>query len=488
MSRAPSHPRASTRRLSPRRLTGWGALGLACACAGAFIGWRANAQDAVGTWAITNATVVVGDGSAPVEGGTVVVRGGKVVAAGAGVAVPAGAQVIDGTGKWVTPGIVATMTDLGLLDVDGVSETNDYTKGSGPFSAALDAAPGINPAAQPIAVSRTGGVTRAAVVPAAGGSIFAGQGAVIDLGADPSAITAARVFQYVELGETGATLAGGSRLTSHALLRNALREARDYGRSGGDPQNGQLRGGARAQADPGDDIPLDPRMAQTGGNRDDDVLLTRFDVAALVPVVSGRQPLYVKADRASDIRAVLALRREFPALRLVLVGAAEGWLAASEIAAAGVPVIASGLVDLPGSFEQLAATQSNIGRMTAAGVRVAIGNLRDNDQPRYAPQYAGNLVALSRVPGASGLSWGQAFAAISSIPAEILGMGSRFGSLRAGRTGDVVLWDGDPLELSSAPVAVWIDGVAQPLDNHQTRLRERYRSASEGDLPKAYDW
>ena len=452
---------------------------IALLAAATLLAMPAAAQDFV----ITNATVVIGDGSAPVEGGTVVVRGGKVVAAGVGVAVPAGAQVIDGTGKWVTPGIVAALTDLGLVDVDAVNESNDFSKGSGPFSAALDAAPAINPSAQPIQVSRAGGVTRAAVVPAAGGSIFAGQGALIDLGADPQAVTIPRAFQFVELGENGADLAGGSRLTSHALLRNALREARDYARTGV-----PLRGGASPAIDPGDDIPLDPRMAQTGGTRDDDVLLTRFDVAALVPVVNGRQPLYIRAERAADIRSVLALKREFPALRLVLVGATEGWLAASEIAAAGVPVIASGLVDLPGSFEQLAATQSNIGRMTAAGVKVAIGNLRDNDQPRYAPQYAGNLVALGRVPGASGLSWGQAFAAISSIPAEILGMGARFGSLRAGRAGDVVIWNGDPLELSSAPEAVWIDGVAQPLDNHQTRLRDRYRAATEGDLPKAYDW
>lgn len=447
--------------------------------ASALLAMPAAAQD----MAVTNATVVIGDGSAPLQNATVVVRGGKIVAAATGVAVPVGAQVIDGTGKWVTPGIVAALTDLGLLDVDGVADSNDYTKGSGPFSAALDAAPAVNPDAMPIAVSRTGGVTRAAVVPAAGGSIFAGQGALIDLGADPSAVTVARAFQYVELGENGAQLAGGSRLTSHALLRNALREARDYGGT-----REALRGGSRARAETGDDIPIDPRLAPGGGTRDDDVLLTRFDAAALVPVVQGRQPLYVKADRASDIRAVLALKREFPALKLVLVGAAEGWLAASDIAAAGVPVIASGLVDLPASFEQLAATQSNIGRMTAAGVKVAIGNLRDNDQPRYAPQYAGNLVALGRLPGASGLSWGQAFAAISSIPAEILGMGARFGSLKAGRAGDVVIWSGDPLELSSAPEAVWIDGVAQPLDNHQSRLRDRYRSAGEGDLPKAYEW
>lgn len=431
--------------------------------------------------AITNATVVVGDGGAPIPNGTVVIRGGKVVAAGAGVAVPAGVRTVDAAGKWVTPGIVAAITDLGLLDVDAVNESNDWTKGNGPFSAAIDASSAINPSAQPIAVSRAGGVTRAAIVANASGSIFAGQGAVIDLGADPNPVTRARAFQYVELGEGGAQRAGGSRLTAHALLRNALREAWDLARRGGEP----LRGSRTAQPlDTGDDIPVAP----TSAARNDDVLLTRFDAAALIPVVSGRQPLYVHVDRASDIRATLALKREFPALKLVIVGANEGWLAAGDLAAADVPVIAHGLVDLPNNFEDLASTQSNVGRMVAAGVKVALGTFRDNDQPRYAPQYAGNLVALTRIPGASGLSWGQAFAAISSVPAEIVGLGDRLGSLRAGRAGDLVIWDGDPLEVGSGVLAVYIDGVEQPLSNHQTRLRERYAVPTEGDLPKAYDW
>ena len=248
-----------------------------------------------------------------------------------------------------------------------------------------------------------------------------------------------------------------------------------------------LRGTSRAAPAPqGDDIPVDPRLNDTRTARDTDVLLTRFDAAALVPVVNGTQPLYVHVERAADIRAVLALKREFPRLKLVLVGCAEGWLAARDIASAGVPVLATPLTDLPNQFEQLAATQSNVGRMIAAGVRVALGNF--GDQPRYAPQYAGNLVALAKMPGASGLTWGQAFAAISSVPAEIIGMGSRFGSLKPGLAGDVVVWDGDPLEGSSGVLQVWIDGVAQPLSNHQTRLKERYLTPTEGALPKAFDW
>ena len=208
----------------------------------------------------------------------------------------------------------------------------------------------------------------------------------------------------------------------------------------------------------------------------------------LTQVLDGSQALYVGVERGADIRAVLALKGEFPKLDLVLVGASEGWLAASEIAAARVPVITMPLRDLPDAFETLAATQSNLGRMKKAGVKVAIGMFTGGNQPRYAPQQAGNLVALGKLPGAAGLTWGEAFAAISSVPAEISGMGGKAGVLAPGAAGDVVLWNGDPLEVTSAPEAVWIDGVKQPLDNHQTRLRDRYKDLDRSDLPKAYDW
>jgi imidazolonepropionase-like amidohydrolase len=414
----------------------------------------AAAQD----FAIAHATVATGDGSEPIADAAVVVRGGNIVAVGKNLDITQDIPVIDGTGMWVTPGLFATLTDLGIYDVDAAEGSNDVSAGRATFNAALDVAPVINPEALNLKVSRAGAVTRATVAPRAGNSIFAGQGAIIDLGADAAPVVKARAFQYVELGERGSDLAGGSRTAAYVQLRNALVEAQDLA----------VRG------------------------RYDDALLSRPDAAALIPVVTGAQQLYVHVERAADIRSALTLSREFPKLDLVLVGATEGWLAAKEIAAAGVPVIATALNDLPAQYEQLAATQSNIGRMTDAGVKVAIGQFFDMNQPRYAPQEAGNLVALGRIPGASGLTWGEAFAAITSIPAEISGMGGKNGAaagvLKPGAVGDVVIWDGDPLELSSAPLRVFIDGVEQPLDNHQTRLRERYRTPQEGDLPKAYDW
>ena len=436
------------------------------------------------TVAITGGRVVVGDGSAPIDGGTVVIQNGRVVAAGAGVAVPAGAQIVDATGRWVTPGIVAGFSRIGLVEVDAVDSTNDVTANTSPFSAAIDVAPAINPMASPIAINRAAGVTRAIVAPATGRNIFAGQGAVIDLGGDMEPITRARAFQFVELGEAGAGEAGGSRASAHVLLRNALREARDLrapiGSGTGSPQS--------ASEPPPEDIEENPYLLP-GARRSEDVLLTRFDAAALVPVLQGRQLLLIHVERASDILQALALKREFPRLRLALVGASEGWRVADRIAAAGVPVIANALEDLPESFEQLASTQSNIGRMRATGVDVAIGMINDDEarMARVSTQYAGNLVAIGRIPGHTGLSWDQAFAAISSKPAEAIGMADQIGSLRPGRRGDVVIWDGDPLELSSGVEAVWIDGVQQNLENRQTRLRERYRDPVEGQLPNAYE-
>ena len=448
----------------------------------------AAAPVAAQTFAISGATVALGDGSQPIPNGMVIVRDGRIVAAGdVRMKLPSGTQVIDATGKWVTPGIVGGFTRLGLAEVDLSADGPDDTKANGPFSAALDVVQSVTPLDTPIAVNRADGVTRALVVPNVGKNIFAGQGAVIDTGADMDPITRPRVFQFVELGETGKDKAGGSRSSAYILFRNALREAAELRRYASPIQ--AARGGEPDERTrPIVRNPNESRIYGPGARRSEDVLLTRFDAAALVPVLQGRQYLFVHAERARDILNVLDLKREFASLKIVLVGATEGWTVADRIAQSGVPVIASAVNDLPASFEQIAATQSNVGRMRAAGVKVSIGMIDDSDTRNifWERQYAGNLVALQRVPGATGVSWGEALAMITSRPAEAIGMGGEIGTLAAGRRADVVIWSGDPLEGSSAAEAVYIDGVRQPLETHQTRLMERYRDLNRRDLPEAY--
>ena len=408
------------------------------------------------TIAITGGRVVVGDGTAPIDGGTVIIRDGNVIAAGASVAGPADARRIDAKGKWVTPGVFAGFTRLGLSEVDAVKGTNDKSGGKSGFSAAIDVAPAIDPFRSPFAVNRAAGVTRAVVAPEAAESIFAGQGAIADLGADSNPVTRARAFQFAEFGEDGSALSGGSRAGTHLHFRAMLREAQDY--------------------------------AAGRGNFDDE-LLKAEDAKALLNVLRGETRLLIHVEGANDMLRLIELKRDFPSVKMVFVGASEGWRIAPQLVEARIPVIASALNDLPATFEMLGATQSNIGRMKDAGVQVAIGmiNDRDSHQLRYTTQYAGNIVSLQFVPGATGLTWDEAFAAISSVPADIMGVGDRFGSLKAGKAADVVIWDGDPLELSSAATTVFIDGVEQPLTNRQNRLRDRYARPTEGDLPKAYD-
>ncbi len=344
-------------------------LSIIVAVAASFASTPVVAQTVV----ITGGKVVIGDGGDPIENGTVLIRGGRVVAAGANVTVPANARRIDASGKWVTPGIFAGFSRVGLVEVGAVTQTNDTRASGSPFSAALDVQYAVNPFAAPVAVNRAAGVTRAVVSPSTSNSIFGGYGAIVDLGQDANPITKARAFQFVEMGEIGHSRAGGSRAAAHIHFRALLSEARAY-----------VCNPAAFDSD----------------------LLKAADARALLPVINGSTKMLVHVNSANDILKVLALKKDFPALKMVLVGAHEGWRVANAIAAAGIPVIASALTDLPEGFEELAATQSNIGRMKRAGVNVAIGMINDRDahQLRYSVQYAGNLVALNKVPHASGLT------------------------------------------------------------------------------------
>ena len=408
--------------------------------------------------AITGGTVVIGDGSEPIANGVVVVDGGRILAAGpsGSVSVPAGATMLDATGQWVSPGLVAPFSRIGLSEIDlGASGSDDSSTGDSPHSAAIDVTWSVNPAASPIGVARADGVTRALVAPSPGTTIFAGQGAVIDTATDYDPVTKGRAFQLVYLGEPGAGLSGGSRSASIVTLREGLRRA----------------AGQRSDMD----LP-------------DESLLSAADLEALQSVVRGETPLMVVANRAVDIVNLIRLKQEFSSLDLILMGASEGHLVADRIAAAGIPVIVEPTQNRPLTFEALASTQSNAGRLLAAGVQVSAAQLNDfvTRGAQNGRHMAGNLVALTRVPGHQGVSWGQAFAMISSVPADMIGMGGEIGSLRAGARADVVMWSGDPLELSSHAMRVWIDGVEQNLENRQTALARRYRNLGRQSLPLAY--
>jgi imidazolonepropionase-like amidohydrolase len=393
----------------------------------------AAAPAAAQTLAVTNGRVVTNTTVGIVEDGTVLIRDGEIVAAGANVTVPAGAVVIDADGGWVTPGVFAPVTQLGLIEVGAEDSARDDGADDSPFSAALDVADGFNPNGAHIPSSRIEGITRFGLFPSTGHDIFAGRGA---LGHTAGALFEERSFVFADMSQSGASRAGGSRPAAWAYLDAAFSDARGY---------------------PG-------RYATTA----DGLVLNRLDAQALLPAARGQIPLVIRVDRAADIRTSLRFGSNNPAVRLILVGGAEAWMVADELAAADVPVIIDPMRNLPESFDAIASNLSNASRLHEAGVTVAYMNGDLYFNARLLPQNAGNAVA-------HGVPWDVAFRSITLTPAEIFGVGDRYGALAPGYAGDVVVWDGDPLEVMSAPTAVIIDGEQTELSSRQTRLAERYR-------------
>ena len=159
----------------------------------------------------------------------------------------------------------------------------------------------------------------------------------------------------------------------------------------------------------------------------------------------------------------------------IINGGAEAWMVADDIAAAGIAVLVNATANLPGNFDRLNARLENPAMLAEAGVKFAIADEQTHNA-RNITQAAGNAVA-------NGLDWSAALRAITLTPAEIFGVGSLTGSLETGKAADVVVWPGDPLELTNFPDQVFINGVRVPMQSRQTLLRDRYLQA---DGPPAY--
>lgn len=413
----------------------------------------ATVASATTTYAITGGTVHTLGAAGTIEHGTVLIRDGKIAAVGSDIAIPPDAERIDASGKIVTPGIFDPESQFGVVEIDAVKETRDAAVEGTRFGAAFDVAQAINPRSVLFPVNRIAGVTRAMAAPAvgAGSHVIAGRGAIIDLGATEGFIHKDPAAMFAALGETGARLAGGSRAAALLQLREALQDARDYA----DNRSAWEQNRRRAYAP------------------------SRLDLEALQPVLRGDEPLVAKVNRASDIEAALRLAREF-GLKLIVSGGSEAWMVADQLAAARVPVLLNPLENLPDHFETLGATLENAARLQRAGVLIAFAT-GDTHNARNVTQAAGNAVA-------NGLPHGAALAALMLNPAKIYGVDDRLGSLAPGKTADVVVWSGDPLELSTVADAVFIAGNPIPMESRQTLLRDRYlqQLRGQGALPAGY--
>lgn len=404
------------------------------------------------TYAITGGTVYTLGAAGKIEHGTVIIRDGKIAAVGANVAIPADAKHIDASGKLVTPGIIDPQSVFGLDEVDLVAQTQDGTLTSTRYTASFDPTDGINPRSMLIPVNRMEGVTRAVIAPGSNSSVLQGRGSVISLDGVQGYVLKDPVALFVTLGEAGQKLAGGARGGALQGLREALQDAKDYAAN-------------RAAFD-------------KAGRRA--YVLSRLDLEALQPFLRGELPVVITADRASDIEAALRIAAEFR-LKLVIAGGAEAWMVAADLVKARVPVILNPMRDLPEAFESLGARLDDAALLQKAGVLIAF-EVGDSHKSWNVKQYAGNAVA-------NGLPWLEAVKAITLNPARIYGMDGVTGALEPGKDADVVVWSGDPLELTSFADAVFIRGKPVSMTSRQTELRDRYLPYVKADapaLPPAY--
>jgi len=394
------------------------------------------------TIAITGGTVYPVSGP-KIENATVLIRDGKIAAVGANVAVPAGTTRIDASGKWVTPGLIDGAGQMGLREISAVQNTNEATLRGNEVAASFNVLEGINPASTLIAVNRMEGITTTLAVP--NGSLIWGQAVMIDL--DGGTIEAMRVkspaAMVADLSEGAKDAGGGSRAGVAQRLRRVLNDAREYATRRADYRRRQIQ----------------------------DLGASAADLEALQPVLRGELPLLVVANRRSDIETALRIAKEYK-LKLILAGAAEGWIIPQEIAAAGVPVLVEPMDNIP-SFDALGIRYENAPLLAKGGVKVALMETA-TENTRDLRQQAGNAVA-------SGMPWEQALRAVTLTPAEIFGVADRYGSLEAGKVANVVVWTGDPFDFSTGVEHVFIRGRDIPLRSRQTELLERYKS-----LPPKY--
>jgi imidazolonepropionase-like amidohydrolase len=396
------------------------------------------------TVVITGGTVYPVSGP-PIERGTVLMRDGRIVAVGADVAVPGDAQRIDATGKIVTPGIVNAATQLSVVDIGAVAATRNVSaRGREGIAAAFTVWDGLNPVSVLLPPARAAGITSVVIAPR--GGLLSGQAAVLHLVGLSAADMVMRspVAMVGQIGNPQAVNAQ-SRGELFLRLREVLDDARAYSRRKADYERAQTRQFAAS----------------------------RLDLEALGPVLEGREPLLLEADRASDIESAIKIARDYN-LKLIISGAAEAWMVADKLAAARIPVLTGAMNNIPLSFSSLGTRQENAGLLRRAGVTVVIiGNAGGGDEEGFNVRNvrfeAGNAVAY-------GMSREDALRAITLTPAEVFGVADRVGSLQPGKDADVVVWSGDPFEFATQPEHVFIRGREVRGPTRQDLLEQRYKS------------
>lgn len=393
---------------------------------------------------IRNATVHTAGTQGTLKNSDVLVQGGVIRAVGPGLTAPAGTTVVEADGRPVTPALFGGIAGIGIEEVSGESTTVDKSvtlPDAQPLRPEFDVTLAYNPASILIPVARVEGLGFTALAAAPGTSFVAGQGGIVRL--DGSTDVLGQRPLYLSIGGQISTKGGSSRAAQWMLLDQAVAEAR-----------GQVP-------------PTSPHA-----------LLTPAGRTTLARYLSGQGRIFVNVNRAADIRQLLRWAQRNN-VRIAITGGAEAWALAPQLAQAGVPVFIDPLVNLPSSFDQIGASLENAARLQAAGVQVGFTQSGDDaHNARKIRQLAGNAVA-------NGLPWEEGLAGLTRVPAQAFGVGDRLGTIAPGRLADLVLWNGDPLDVANTAEQIWLGGRAFPMRSRQTELRDRYLQQA-GALPRAY--
>jgi len=417
-----------------------------------------------GTIAITGGKVLtVSHGT--IENGVVLIEGGKISAVGtaASVKVPKGSTVVDAKGMTVYPGIIDSETRLGLSEIASDRMTNDTVEPSDEILPQMHVYDAFHAESEHIPITRFNGITNAIVAPASSDTI-PGQDSFIQLaGRDRDSMLMVKdVALAMNFGEEpkrngrgeGGAAGGASRYPSTRMgeisqMRQALIDVQEYMARSGRPAGGEAGGAAPA--------------AGRGGAGGGTSTLLRNE--ALVPYLKGEKPVVLGVYDGHDVETAMAFAQEFH-LKVILSHVTRGQDVLDKIASYHVPVIVGPIFDLPTANERFDAVYSIPGELQKRGVKVILASYNVSNS-RNLPYEAGFAVAY-------GLPYDEAMKAITLNAAEAFGMGDKLGSLDVGKIANVVIADGDPLDVRTSVKQVYINGVAIPMENRQTKLRDEY--------------
>lgn len=423
----------------------------------------AGAQTQAGqVYAITHAKIFTLAGS-PIEDGTLVIRDGKIAAVGAAVEVPAGAQVIDAKGLQVYPGLFDAVTQMGLSEIGAVGATVNTTE-AGNYNPDVVAATAISPSSEHIPVTRASGITEVLAVPASGGFDFGGSRGMI--GGQASAVhLAGWTIDEMLVKKSAAMVLNWPQIQTETFdFSTFSRKEKPYteAKQEYDKQVNELT----------DWIDRARHYAQAMEKGSVSKYDRDLKLEALAPVVRGELPVLVFANRVRDIRNAVEFCDK-QKLKMILAGGQEAYKVKDLLRSKDIPVILRPMLSLPPDEDDPYDRElTQPAELAAAGVKFAIASF-DNSFARRLGQNAANAVA-------HGLPYDQALRAVTITPAEILGLGSQIGTLEQGKTANLMVTNGDPLELTSEVKYLFIKGQPTSTENKHQLLYEKYLKRPKG--------